>query len=132
MGSRSRSSSSNASTSTNNQRQISLDAKENEGIAVSAGGDVTITDAGATAQALDFASEAGADVLQFADSVFSQSLGALENDNAEQYAQQVDTLKSVASAARSETSQALDKISTYFFLTVAVVGGLYVIGSSKK
>lgn len=124
--------SSSSSSSANNQRQISQDASENEGVAVSSGGgNVTVTDGGATLQALDFAAESGAGVLDFAESVFSQSVGALEEDNKQQYQQQAEMLASVATAGRSETSQALEKMSTYFFITVCVVAVAFYMRGRK-
>ena len=81
--------------------------------------------------AFDFATEVGGGALQFGQGVFNAALDAVSDDREQQFQNQADLVASVATAGRSETSQALDKISTYLFLTVAVLGGVYVLRGRK-
>lgn len=115
--------SSSSSASTNNQRQVTQDASQNEGVAVTTGGnaEVTVVDGGA----FDFAETIGLEAFDFGEGVFSAALDAVSGDKEEQFQNQAELLSSVAEAGRSETSQALDKITTYFFATIALVAGVY-------
>lgn len=125
--------SSSSSSSQNKQRQTTLDASQNEGVAAASGGDldISILDGGAVAGAFDFATEVGGGALEFGTGVFNAALDAVSDDREQQFQNQADLVASVATAGRSETSQALDKITTYFFITVAVMGGLYLIRGQK-
>lgn len=116
------SSSSSASTSTNNQRQVTQDASENQGLAVTGGGDVSVNalDGGAIDSAFDFAQE----VAGFA-------LGAISEDNEQQYQNQAELISEVVQAGRSETSDALNKITIYFFGTVALGLAVYYLRGSN-
>lgn len=125
------SSSKSSSSTTNNQRQVTQDASQNDGYAVTGGGDVTLTDSGAISLALDFAKDVSDNAFEFSSGAFGSAVETIGVDRVEQFENQAELLAGVAESGRSETSQALDKISTYFFLTVAVMGGLYLVRGKK-
>jgi hypothetical protein len=90
-----------------------------------------LTDSGAISLALDFAKDISSDAFEFGNAAFGSAVETLAVDREEQFDNQAQLLAQVSTAGRSETSQALDKMSTYFFLTIAVVGGLYVFRGRK-
>lgn len=128
--------SSSKSSSANNQRQISLDAKDNQGVAAAAGGNLSITvlDGGAIDAAFDYAEDMGAAAFDFAGAAQGDAFkyaaesqeGALELVS---YAldHTTDAYNNLLEKNDSENAQALDQITQYFFGAVVVLGTFYLV-----